>query len=54
MYRPYGLTREMLADIELNRMDDTLRGLSTQIDIEKLINQFLSLPYMPAILKMVP
>ena len=37
------LTRYQQAFRALNRMDDTLRGLSTQIDIEKLINQFLSL-----------
>jgi GAF domain-containing protein len=37
------LTRYQQAFRALNRMDDTLRDLSTQIDIEKLIYKFLSL-----------
>lgn len=37
------LTRYQQAFRALNRMDDTMRGLSTEVDIERLINEFLSL-----------
>ena len=37
------LTRYQQAFRALNRMDDTMRGMSAEIDIENLINEFLSL-----------
>jgi len=37
------LTRYQQAFRALNRMDDKMRGMSTEIDIEKLINEFLAL-----------
>ena len=37
------LTRYQQAFRALNRMDDTMRGMSTGIDIENLINEFLAL-----------
>jgi len=37
------LTRYQQAFRALNRMDDAMRGLSTEVDIEKLINEFLAL-----------
>jgi transcriptional regulator with GAF, ATPase, and Fis domain len=37
------LTRYQQAFRALNRMDDTMRGMSTEIDIENLINDFLAL-----------
>lgn len=37
------LTRYQQAFRALNRMDDTMRGLSTGIDVEQLINELLSL-----------
>ena len=37
------LTRYQQAFRALNRMDDTMRGMSAEIDIENLINKFLAL-----------
>ncbi len=37
------LTRYQQAFRALNRMDDTMRGMSTEIDIENLIDEFLAL-----------
>jgi transcriptional regulator with GAF, ATPase, and Fis domain len=37
------LTRYQQAFRALNRMDDTMRGMSAEIDIENLINEFLAL-----------
>ncbi|MFA9418714.1 MAG: GAF domain-containing protein [Gammaproteobacteria bacterium] len=37
------LTRYQQAFRALDRMDDTMRGMSTEIDIENLINEFLAL-----------
>jgi transcriptional regulator with GAF, ATPase, and Fis domain len=37
------LTRYQQAFRALNRMDDTMRGMPTEIDIENLINEFLAL-----------
>jgi transcriptional regulator with GAF, ATPase, and Fis domain len=37
------LTRHQQAFRALNRMDDTMRGLSTEMDIERLVNELLTL-----------